>query len=84
MFAEYISAALRHARYVTLEDNTYMATIDGLQGIIAVGETVEECRDDLIGVIEGWLALGLRLGHKIPPIDGHSIDVSVEPINVVE
>jgi len=84
MFVEYIRAALRHARYEVLEDGTYMATVEGLRGVIAVGETIEECRDDLIGVIEGWVALGLRLGHSIPTIDGCSISVSLEPVSVVE
>ena len=37
-----------------------MATVEGLQGVIAVGDTIEDCRDDLIGAIEGWVALGLR------------------------
>jgi predicted RNase H-like HicB family nuclease len=84
MFVEYIQAALRHAKYETLEDGTYMATVEGLRGVIAVGDTVEDCRDDLIGAIEGWVVLGLRLGHAIPSIDGHAIDVSVEPVPVVE
>ena len=84
MFVEYIQAALRHARYESLEDGTYMATVEGLRGVIAVGDTIEECRDDLIGAIEGWVALGLRLGHAIPSIDGHAIHVSMEPVPVVE
>jgi predicted RNase H-like HicB family nuclease len=75
---------LRHAKYEVLEDDTYMATIEGLRGVIAVGDTIEECRDDLIGVIEGWVALGLRLGHIIPPIDGHTINVSLETMPVFE
>jgi len=84
MFAEYIQAALRNAKYEPLEDGTYMATVAGLQGVIAIGDTIEECRDDLIGAIEGWVALGLRLGHTIPTIDGHTISVSLEPVPVVE
>jgi len=76
MFAEYIQAALKHAKYEVLEDDTYMATVDGLRG-------VEECRDDLIGAIEGWVALGLRLGHTIPVIDGYGINVSLDPVPVV-
>ena len=83
MFAEYIQAGLRHARYEVLEDGTYMSTVGGLQGVIAIGETIEECRQDLIEVIEGWIALRLRFGDTIPPIDGVTIDVSTEPIAVV-
>ncbi|MCJ7443022.1 MAG: type II toxin-antitoxin system HicB family antitoxin [Methanotrichaceae archaeon] len=84
MFTEYIKAALKHAKYVALEDGTYMATVEGLCGVIAIGDTIENCREDLIQVIEGWIALGLRMGHSIPPIDGYTIDVSSEPIYVVE
>jgi predicted RNase H-like HicB family nuclease len=83
MFTEYIQAALGHAQYVTLEDDTYMATVEGLQGVIAIGDTIEECRQDLIEVIEGWIALRLRMGDTIPSIDGVTIDVSTETIAVV-
>ncbi len=83
MFSEYISACLRRAKYEILEDGIYMATVGGLQGVIAVGDTIEECRQDLIEVIEGWIALRLRMGDSIPPIDGVTIDISTEPIAVV-
>lgn len=83
MFAEYIQAALRLAKYDTLEDGSYMATVAGLRGVIATGDTIEECREDLIGVIEGWIALRLKMGDSIPPIDGVTIEVSTEPIAVV-
>ena len=48
MFSEYIQAALKLAEYDTLEDGTYVATVVGLQGVIAIGDTIEECRKDLI------------------------------------
>ena len=83
MFAEYIQASLRHAKYEVLEAGTYMSTVEGLQGVIAIGDTIEECRQDLIEVIEGWIALRLRMGDTISPIDGVTIDVSAEPIAVV-
>jgi hypothetical protein len=47
MFAEYIQAALRRAEYNVLEDGTYMATVEGLRGVIAIGDTVEECRQEI-------------------------------------
>ena len=37
MFSEYIQAALMQAEYDTLEDGSYVATVPGLQGVIAVG-----------------------------------------------
>ncbi len=83
MFSEYIQAALKLAEYDTLEDGSYVATVEGLQGVIAIGDSIEECRRDLIEVIEGWIALRLKLGDSIPPIQGISINVSSEPVAIV-
>jgi predicted RNase H-like HicB family nuclease len=47
-------------------------------------QTFEECRKALISTIEGWIVLGLRMGQPIPPIKGNTIDVSAEPVLVVE
>jgi predicted RNase H-like HicB family nuclease len=41
--------------------------VEGLRGVIAIGDTIEECRRDLIEVIEGWVALRLAMGRTIPP-----------------
>ena len=68
MFSEYIQAALELAEYDTLEDGSYVATVEGLRGVIAIGDSIEECRRDLIEVIEGWIALRMRFGAKIPMI----------------
>jgi len=53
MFSEYIQAAIKRARYEKLEDDTWYAEIPGFQGVWANGPTVEECRADLIGALEG-------------------------------
>jgi predicted RNase H-like HicB family nuclease len=34
--------------------------------------SLEECRENLKGVVEGWIAL--RLGLAIPPLGGHTIE----------
>jgi predicted RNase H-like HicB family nuclease len=83
MFSEYIEAALNIAVYESLEDRSYMATVPGLRGVIATGKTVEDCRKDLIEVIEEWITIRLQRGLSIPPIDGHSIGVSREPMAIV-
>ena len=83
MFSEYIDAALRRAKYETLENGTYMATVDGLRGVIATGETIEACRVDLIEVIEEWITIRLQRGLDIPALDGNAISVSQEPMAVV-
>jgi predicted RNase H-like HicB family nuclease len=84
MFSEYINAALIQAEYDTLEDGSYVATVPGLQGVIAIGDTLEECRSDLIEVIEEWIVARLQWGYPIPPISGHTISSSKEPIAVVD
>ena len=84
MFSEYIRAALMQAEYDTLEDDSYAATVPGLQGVIAVGDTLEECRMDLIEVIEEWIVARLQWGYPIPPIGGQIIASSMEPIVVID
>jgi predicted RNase H-like HicB family nuclease len=84
MFSEYIQAALMQAEYDTLEDGSYVATVPGLQGVIAVGDTLEECSMDLIEVIEEWIVARLQWGYSIPPIGGQIIMSSKEPIAVVD
>jgi len=60
-----------------------MATVDGLQGVIATGETIEACRVDLIEVIEEWITIRLQRGLGIPALDGFMISVSQEPMAIV-
>lgn len=85
MFAEYIAAALEKAEYEIIDDpEPYYAHVPGLQGVWATSKTLEECRKELISVIEGWIVLGLHMGQPIPPISGHTKDVSVEQVPVVE
>ena len=76
MFSEYIQAALNLAVYELIDNDEYCATVPKLRGVIAIGKTVEECRSDLIEVIEEWIALRLSLGMVIPSIGGQSIQIS--------
>jgi predicted RNase H-like HicB family nuclease len=69
MFAEYIQAAMERATYEIIDDpEPFYGEVPELQGVWATGKTLEECRKELQSVIEGWIALKLRLGHPIPPI----------------
>ena len=63
MFAEYIVAALEKAVYKTLEgeEEPIFVSVPQLPGAWATGKTVEEARRELIGVIEEWVFLGIRL-----------------------
>ncbi len=57
MVQEYINNALKFSNYKKLEDGSWFATVQGLNGVWANGETVEETRKELIEVIEEWLLL---------------------------
>ena len=72
------------AEYDTLEDGSFVTTVPGLQGVIAVGDALEECRMDLIEVIEEWIVAWIQWGYPIPPIAGHTIESSKGPIAVVD
>ena len=75
MITEYIEAALARATYEIIQDEEpYYGEIPGLQGVWASGKTLEECRQDLKEVIEGWIIVRLRKGLSIPPLDGHRIE----------
>ena len=69
MFCEYIQTALSQATYEMIEDEEpFYGEVPPLRGVWAIGKTLEECRENLKGVIEGWIALRLRLGLTIPLI----------------
>jgi predicted RNase H-like HicB family nuclease len=76
MLTAYINAALRKAHYEVLPDGEgYFGTIEGLQGVWGNAETLEACREELRGALEGWIVLGLRLGHTLPEIDGITLNI---------
>jgi predicted RNase H-like HicB family nuclease len=74
MFSEYIEAALEKAVYRTIDDEVpIFVSVPELQGAWATGKTIEEARKELISVLEGWIALRLRMRCSIPPIGGHAV-----------
>jgi predicted RNase H-like HicB family nuclease len=77
MIAEYLGAALKQAHY-ELEDNIFFAEIPGFAGIVASGDTLEDCRQQLIDVLEGWLLVGVRHGHTLPVLDGINLNAVLE------
>jgi predicted RNase H-like HicB family nuclease len=75
MILQYIEKALSHARYEIIEDKTpYYGEVPELAGVWATGLTLEECRKNLVEVIEGWIIIRLKRGLPIPPIDNYTID----------
>lgn len=81
MLLEYIQATLEKAEYKQLDNNTWFAEVPGFEGVWANGKTVENCRKELVEVLEDWLLLKLRDGDPVPVVNG--IDISIkEEVNV--
>ena len=73
MLTEYIEAALSKAKYVVIEDEEpFYGEVPELEGVWASGKTLEECRKNLVEVIDGWILVRLRKGLPIPPIGGYN------------
>jgi len=75
MIIEYCQKALEKAEYKKLEDGTWFAEIPGFRGVWANGENVEECRKELITVLEEWLVIKLRDKDPIPAVDGLKVEI---------
>lgn len=78
MLTSYIQAAMRNAKYEILDDKTYYGEIPGLSGVFANAETLESCREQLQDVLEGWILLGLQLGHSLPEVNGVRLEMRKE------
>lgn len=75
MLFEYIQGALENAEYKKLDDGTWFADIPGFVGVWANRKTVEECRKELVEVLEEWLILKLKDGDPIPHVHGKELGV---------
>jgi len=75
MILEYCEKTIERAEYKKLKDGTWFAEIPGFQGVWANGDTVEECRKELISVLEEWLVLKLRDRDFIPEINGLKLEI---------
>jgi len=80
VLTNYIQAAMRRASYEILPDGTYYGEIPGFQGVYANAPTLEACREMLQEVLEGWIVLGLRLGHTLPVVDGIALTTEKEAV----
>gem|GEM_PF-118593 len=82
MLTEYIDEALKRAKYEIIEDEEpYYGEIEELPGVWATGKTLEECRNNLKEVIEGWILVSTRKGLKIPKLGSIEIN-KVEEVSV--
>ncbi len=74
MLNEYISEAIKTAKYELLKDGTIYAEIPFLQGVYSNANTFEECRTILIEVLEEWIFVRLRKNLDIPIISNYNLN----------
>ena len=80
MLTEYIQNAIAMAEYKKLEDGSWFVEIPGFEGVWANGSSVEECRRELIEVLEEWLLLKIQDKDIIPAVDGVEIQIKKSAI----
>ncbi len=76
LLVNYCENALKKAQYKQLSDQTWFAEIEGFQGVWGQGLTIEECRNDLLEVLEEWIILKLQDGDPLPIVNDIEIKVT--------
>ena len=77
ILSEYVEQVMAQAIYDKLEDGTFAGRIPPCKGVIAFGNTLRQCEDELQSILEDWILVGLKLGHPLPVVGG--IDLNREP-----
>jgi predicted RNase H-like HicB family nuclease len=77
VLTDYLNRAMATAEYDKLDDDSYAGRIPVCPGVVSLGQTLSECEEQLRSTLEDWLLVGLKLGHRLPVIDG--IDLNEEP-----
>lgn len=81
VLSDYVDRAMSLAVYDKLEDASFGGRIPGCVGVVAFGDTLRACEEELRSTLEDWILVGLKLGHELPVIAG--IDLNVPPIEKV-
>lgn len=79
----YINCALECAEYDKLEDGSFVGRIPKCKGVIAFAKSLRECEDELRSILEDWILVGFKLGHRLPVINGISLNRSPHRESVV-
>ena len=69
MIRTYIDAAMDRARYELIDDEEpYYGEVPELHGVWASGRTLEECRQHLMEVVDGWVLVRIARGMEVPAL----------------
>ena len=66
MLIDYINKAMSMAVYDKLEDGTFSGKIPQCPGVVAFGDSLYQCEQELSASLEGWLIVKIRHGDKLP------------------
>lgn len=77
VLTQYVAEAMAAAEYDKLGDRSFSGRVPLCKGVVAFGETLRRCEDELRSTLEDWVLLGLRLHHALPVISG--IDLNEDP-----
>lgn len=85
ILTEYMSQVMNQAIYDKLDDGSFSGRIPSCKGVIAFGETLRVCEDELRSTLEDWILVGLKLGHTLPVVAGIDLnkDPTYEPMDAV-
>jgi predicted RNase H-like HicB family nuclease len=79
ILSDYVAEAMALAAYDKLEDGSHSGRVPPCPGVVAFGRSLRECDTELRAVFEGWILLGLKLGHALPVIAGIDLNQRVAP-----
>ena len=68
MLIEYINKAMSEATYDKLGESSFAGKIPQCPGVVAFGETLYQCQQELRSSLEGWLIIKIRHGDTLPVI----------------
>ncbi len=71
---DYINCALACAEYDKFEDGSFAGRIPKCKGVVVFAKSLRECENKLRSTLEDWILVGLRLGHRLPVINGISLN----------
>lgn len=81
VLSDYLKAAMAEASYEELSDGSVAGEIPSCIGVVAFAVSRAECEEELRSVLEGWVLLGLRLGHQLPVLGGIDLNRPTEVLS---
>ena len=76
MISDYLHAAMRRAIYEFLpNDKVYYGEIPGFDGVYATSENLEDCREELLSVLEDWILFSVSKNLPVPILGDMSLEV---------